>query len=119
VSQLGKRTTSDDRIIEWETPAKEFCVGQSMDGARETVVRKVALGGRLIERAVYLEHAVVSARERSTRNGGSKGSQGWDEGENPHSMLLGRKECDGERVGDLKRRRSKKRRGPLERQEQY
>lgn len=90
-----------------------------MGGARETVVRKVALGRRLIERAVYLEHAVVSARERSTRNGGSKGGQDWDEGENPHSALLGRKECGGERVGNLERRRSKKRGGPLERQELY
>jgi hypothetical protein len=97
MSQLRNRTTPNNRIIEWETSTKEFGVGQSMDGARETLARKIALGGRL-DGAVYLERAVVRARERSTRDGGSEGNQDWDEGESPHNVWMGRKEGGEEGV---------------------
>jgi hypothetical protein len=56
---------------------------------------EVALGGQLREFASNLESTVVLARESSTGDGGDKGSQGWDEGENPHGVWLGRKECGG------------------------
>ena len=73
----GKRITSNDRVLEWETTAKELSVGHSVDGAREALAREIMLGGHC------------------TRDGGGDGSQGWDEGENPHDMWLSRKESGG------------------------
>jgi hypothetical protein len=80
-------------------------------------VREVAPGARLNNVTSRLGRAVVRTRERSTRDGGGESGQDWDEGENPHGVLLGRKERGGEeRVGNLERREGEKRRGPLERQ---
>ena len=56
---------------------------------------KIAPGHRLTKVTSHLEPAVVCARESSTCDGGGEGSQGRDEGENPHSVRLGEKECEG------------------------
>jgi hypothetical protein len=92
MSHWRKRTTSNDRVLEWETPTKELGVGQSTDGAREALVREVALGARLNNVTSPLGCTVARTRERSTRDGGGEGGQDRDEGENPHFVLLGRKE---------------------------
>ena len=116
MSHWRKRTTSNDRVLEWETPTKELGVCQSTDGTREALAREVPLGARLNNVASRLGCA-VRARERSTRDGGGEGGQDWDEGEDPHGVLLGRKECGAEeRVGSLELREGEKRGGPLERQ---
>jgi hypothetical protein len=57
MSQLRKRTTSNDRVLERETTAKELSIGHSVVGARETLGREIALGGHC------------------TRDGGGDGSQ--------------------------------------------
>jgi hypothetical protein len=91
--QLRKRTTSHDWILKRETLAKELGVGQSEDGTRDWLVRKVALR-RQLNVTSHLALAASLAREGSTRDGGGKSSQDW-EGENPHSVWLGRKERGG------------------------
>ena len=94
VSQI-KRTAPHDRLVEWKTPAKECCVGQSASGARR-IFKKTALGGQLSEGASDLVSAVVLAgldRESSTREGGGEDGKRWDGGENTHGVCAGRKEC--------------------------
>jgi len=94
VSEI-KRTAPHDRLVEWKTPAKERCVGQSASGARR-VFKITALNGRRSEGTSDLVSAVVLAGlngESSTRKGGGEDSKRWDEGENPHSVWVGRKEC--------------------------
>jgi len=89
---MCERTASHDRVLEWKTPTKELSVGQSGNRAGGTFTRKIALGHRLSELTSHLEPAVISARESSACDGGGEGGQGWDEGENPHSVWLSWKE---------------------------
>ena len=91
-SHRRRPTASNDRVLEWETPTKELGVGQSTDGTREALAREVALGGRLDNVASHLGRAVARARENGTRDGGGEGGPDWNEGKNPHGVLLGRKE---------------------------
>ena len=111
VSQI-KRTAPHDRLVEWKTPAKERCIGQSASGARR-IFKKTAFGGQLSEGTPDLVSAVVLAgldRESSTREGGGEDSKRWDEGENTHGVCVGRKECG---VVESTRKRRDKRRRPL------
>ena len=84
---INKRTALHDRVLEWETPAEELGVGQSVNGARR-MFKKIALGGQTSDFTSALESAAGHdgrTGARSTRNSGDEGNQGWDEGENPHS----------------------------------
>ena len=83
-----KRTASHDRVLEWETPAKKRRVGQPVNGAGGKL-KKIALGSRLSNFTSNLVSTVAIcgvSGGRSTCDGGDEDSQGWNEGENPHSL---------------------------------
>jgi len=77
--QLHERTASHDRVLEWETPAKERGIGQSANCAGGMFTGEITLGSQLSEFASDLEPTVVLARESGTYDGGGKCSQGCDE----------------------------------------
>lgn len=84
------RTASHERALEWETPAKEFCVGQFVDRARR-MFKNIALEGHSGKFTSVLGSAVVPGKS-STRDRGDEDGQSWNEGEKPHSVCLGTKE---------------------------
>jgi hypothetical protein len=69
-----KRTTSQDRVFERETPTEELGVGQPRRATRITL-EKMAL---LREWASNRGPAVIINGESSTRDGSDEGSQGRD-----------------------------------------
>lgn len=85
-----ERTTSEDRALERKTPTKELSIGQSVTVTRG-MGKEVALGSHMSV-ASHFGRAAISG---SSRDGGDKGSQSWDQGKEPHNLRLSGKDCEG------------------------
>ena len=93
-----KHTTSQDRGIDWKAPTKELSVGQAVNRSRG-MPNKIAFVGQVSKSAFNfnISPAVRHGGESNTSDSGDEDRQNWDDGNDPHSFRLSRKEREGVR----------------------